>query len=106
MPRYGFLLTTLIGEKAKRPDVCHGMRHVPTPCSIAFTIASVTLRYPPRFSDADAVWSMLDIVKEARFALFRGRAGLPSVAAPFRPDARFLAIIERQKHAQIRAKLA
>ena len=45
MPRYGFLLVTLIGLKTLiLPDVCQGIRQFPTPCSIALTIASVTLR--------------------------------------------------------------
>jgi hypothetical protein len=69
MPRYGFRLVTLMGEKENRPDVCQGIRHVPTPCSIALMIASVTLRYTSRFSVV--VESMLDIVK-CPFALFRG----------------------------------
>ncbi len=69
MPRYGFRLVTLIGLKAKRLLVCHGIFQLPTPCSIALMIASVTLRYTSRFSVA--VESMLDIVK-CPFALFRG----------------------------------
>ena len=60
MPRYGFRLVTLMGEKENRPDVCQGIRQVPTPCSIALMIASVTLRYTSRFSVE--VESMLEIV--------------------------------------------
>jgi hypothetical protein len=37
----GFLQITLTGEKANRPDVCHGKRQVLTPCSIALTIWDV-----------------------------------------------------------------
>src|SRR3984957_19222160 len=43
IPRYGFLLTTLMGEKTNLPDVCQGMRHEPTPFSIAVMIWAVTL---------------------------------------------------------------
>ncbi len=42
IPRYGFLLTALIWLNAWRPLVCHGMRQLPTPFSIAVTIWSVT----------------------------------------------------------------
>jgi hypothetical protein len=50
LPRYGFLLVTLIGEKAKFPEVCHGMRHELTPCSTALTIWDVTREYTSCFS--------------------------------------------------------
>jgi hypothetical protein len=43
MPLYGFLLVTLIGEKAKRSLVCQGIFQVPAPCSIALMIWAVTL---------------------------------------------------------------
>jgi hypothetical protein len=36
------LLVTLIGEKANFPEVCHGIRQLLTPCSIALMIWDVT----------------------------------------------------------------
>jgi hypothetical protein len=43
MPRYGFLLVTLMGEKAKPPDVCQGTCQLLTPFPIALMIWAVTL---------------------------------------------------------------
>jgi hypothetical protein len=50
MPRYAFLLVALIGDEASRPDVCHGIRQLPTPCSIALIIWDVTRAYTSSFS--------------------------------------------------------
>jgi hypothetical protein len=36
---------TLTGENANLPEVCHGIRQFPTPCSIALTIWDVTRWY-------------------------------------------------------------
>jgi hypothetical protein len=46
-----------------------------------------------------AVWSDVDIVK-VTLSVFRGRAGLPTVAVPFRSSVRFPLLIEHQNHAQ------
>jgi hypothetical protein len=46
MPLYAFLLVTLIGEKANRPDVCQGMCQLLTPFSIALIIWAATLVLP------------------------------------------------------------
>src|SRR6266516_1142608 len=70
MPRYGFLLVTLMGENANFPEVCHGMRQLLTPASIALTIWDVTREYTSCFSGA--VFSFVDIVKPP-FAVFRNR---------------------------------
>src|ERR1019366_5274692 len=80
MPLYGFLLVTLMGEKAYRPEVCQGIDQFPTPCSIAVIIASVTVRYTSRFSVA--LLSEVDIRETHPFAMFRGHAGLASGKAP------------------------
>ena len=74
MPRYGFLLDTLIGLNTNRPEVCHGMRHVPAPCSIAVMIWSVTRAYTSRYSVA--VLSEVDIRETNLSRVFRGRAKL------------------------------
>src|SRR2546425_8412569 len=63
MPLYGFLLVTLTGENANFPEVCHGMRHVLTPASIALMIWDVTRWYTSCFSVA--VFSFVVIVKLA-----------------------------------------
>ena len=49
-----------MGEKAKRPLVCQGIRQLLTPCSIALTIWDVTRAYTSCFSVA--VFSVPDIV--------------------------------------------
>ncbi len=61
MPLYGFLLVTLIGENANLPEVCHGIRQLLTPASIALMIWDVTRLYTSCFSVA--VFSFVDIVK-------------------------------------------
>jgi hypothetical protein len=48
-----------MGDEAKRPDVCHGMRQFPTPCSIALMIWDVTRAYTSSFSVE--VFSFVDI---------------------------------------------
>ena len=80
MPRYGFLLVALIGEKASRPDVCQGILQFPTPCSIALTIWDVTFAYTSGFSVE--VFSFVDIEAPIKLLVFRDRAGLASDAIP------------------------
>src|SRR5712692_9278597 len=83
MPRYGFLLVTLIGENANLPEVCHGIRHLLTPASIALTIWDVTRLYT-----SCEVFSFVDIVKHHPFAVFRNRQ-------VFRPSAGSVSCIAR-----------
>jgi hypothetical protein len=66
MPRYGFLLMALIGLKANFPEVCQGILQLLTPCSIAFTIESVTLRYTSSFGK---VFSFVDIKVDPNFGV-------------------------------------
>src|ERR1700733_15315358 len=80
MPRYAFLLVALIGDEANRPEVCHGIRQFPTPCSIALTIWDVTFAYTSGLSGAG--FSFVDVAAPLKLLVFRDRAGLASVAVP------------------------
>ena len=80
MPLYGFLLITLTGENANFPEVCHGIRQLLTPASIALTICDVTRAYTSGFSDA--VFSFVDIVKLSPFAVFRNRQVFQHLPVP------------------------
>jgi hypothetical protein len=77
-PRYGFLLVTLTGENANLPEVCHGIRQLLAPCSIALTIWDVTRSYTSRFSVA--VFSFVDIVK-LTFRVVRAPCASPRIKA-------------------------
>src|SRR5215467_5400626 len=68
-----------MGLKAWRPEVCQGMRQLPTPFSIALMIWDVTVSYTSRFSVA--VFLFVDIGVSFQNSVFRDRAKSAPIAA-------------------------
>ena len=80
MPRCGFLAVDVTEEKANRPDVYQGIFRLLAPWSIAFMNLDGTR------ACMSSVWvevfSFVDIEVAPAALVFRGHAGLASVAVP------------------------
>src|SRR5437879_2139760 len=88
-----------MGENANFPEVCHGMRQLLTPASIALTIWDVTRLYT-----SCAVFSFVDIVKLHPFAVFRNRQVFRPLAGSVL--ARLIQVFTPNKHREVTRHLA